>query len=178
LRHLPNLLTLLRLALTPWAAVCILRQEFGTALWVCAAAGLSDALDGWLARKLDARSRFGAYMDPISDKILLVTVFLALGAVHAAPRWLVALVLGRDLLILAMAAIALAFTSIRDFPPSLWGKISTHLQVYACLIFLSANIWPGSVWSSAVPVATAAAAAGTAWSGLHYVYTGIRRIRS
>lgn len=178
MRFLPNLLTILRIALTPWVAVSILNHQSSTALLLCAAAGLTDALDGWLARRWQAQSRFGAYLDPISDKILLVTVYLTLGAIHAAPRWLVALILGRDILILAMAGVALAFTTLRDFPPSIWGKISTHLQIYAALIFLSAHAWPDSGVSGLVPVAIAGAASGTAWSGAHYLVTGIRRLLS
>jgi len=178
LRLLPNFLTILRIALTPWVAVSILNHQSWMALLLCAAAGATDALDGWLARRWQAQSRFGAYLDPISDKILLVTVYLTLGAIHAAPRWLVGLILGRDILILAMAGVALAFTTLRDFPPSIWGKISTHLQIYAALIFLSAHAWPDSFVPRLVPVAIAGAAAGTAWSGVHYLATGIRRLLS
>ncbi len=158
--------------------MAILNHQSRLALLLCAGAGATDALDGWLARRLQAQSRLGAYLDPISDKILLVTVYLTLGVIHAAPRWLVGLILTRDLLILAMAGAALTFTTLRDFPPSIWGKISTHLQIYAALIFLSAHAWPDSVLPRLVPFAIAGAAAGTSWSGLHYLVTGIRRFLS
>ncbi len=107
LLNAPNLFTLLRLLLTPFVAAAILNGQHGRAITLFFIAGASDAIDGFLARRLGSSTRVGAYFDPIADKILLVAIYLALGWVHAIPRWMVALVFARDLLILAMAAYGL-----------------------------------------------------------------------
>jgi cardiolipin synthase len=165
------------LLLTPVFAAAVLSRRFGTALAVCAAAGLTDALDGFLARRWRSVSRFGAYVDPIADKALLVTAYVCLWWVGAAPAWLLWLVLGRDALILVMAAAALAFTAIRDFPPSAWGKISTIVQVStACAILVSEwmRVPPLAVLARACMFATAALAVV---SGIHYVAIALRKVR-
>src|SRR5512142_429807 len=116
--NLPNFITLLRVALTPVAVRAIVARQFGQALAIVLAAAVTDGLDGLLARRLHAESRFGAYLDPIADKALLSASYLAFGISGAVPWWLVALIFGRDLLILAMAGAALLFTPFREFPPS------------------------------------------------------------
>lgn len=166
----PNLFTLLRLLLTPFIAASILNGAYGRAIVLLFAAGFSDAIDGYLARRLDVQTQFGAYFDPIADKILLVVIYLSLGFAHAIPWWMVALVFGRDLLILAMAAYGLAFTSVRKFPPSIWGKISTILQISAALaVMLDRAGMPAPV-----TLALWLMVAATAWSGFHYAWRGFR----
>lgn len=170
----PNLLTYTRLLLTPFVARQIMAGDCAGALGLVALACGTDAVDGFVARRFGWVTRLGAYLDPIADKLLLTTLFVGLGISGAAPWWLAWLVVGRDLLILGMAAIALAFTRHRDFPPSLWGKISTALQALTALALLIQCAGPelGSltaalVWSTAV---------ATAWSGAHYVFTAARRL--
>lgn len=171
-RKLPNLLSLLRAALAPAVAWAILRGHERIALAVLLLAAITDYLDGWAARKLRVESAAGAYLDPIADKLLLVTLYFCEGLAGYLPAWLVALVFGRDLMILAFAAWALLFTRLRSFPPSVWGKISTGAQIAAGLTVLadpSARIDRGLV--------LATAAVPTAWSGLHYVWRGIMMLR-
>jgi len=168
---LPNLFTAARLALVPWIAVLVLHGRFRAALLLTLIAGLTDAADGFLARYFGWTSRAGAWLDPLADKALLVTLFIVLGWVGAMPWWLVALVFARDIVILAMVGAAFAFTSIRDFPPSVWGKLSTIVQVGACLGALLLRSGPGLlflVWATAL---------ATAWSGVDYVRLGILRWR-
>ena len=169
--YLPNLFTAVRLALVPWIGVLVLHRRFHAALLATLIAGLSDAADGFLARRFGWTSRVGAWLDPLADKALLVTLFVVLGCVGAMPWWLVALVFARDAVILAMVGAAFAFTSIRDFPPSIWGKLSTIVQVVACL---------GGLWWQSGPAMSFLAgvtALATAWSGIDYVRLGLLRWR-
>src|SRR5207249_4351789 len=93
-------------------------------------AAVTDAFDGLLARRLGVESAFGQMLDPIADKVLLSSVFVALAMIAAIPWWLAWLMLGRDALILLFAAGVLLFTKTRrTFPPSLWGKLSTIVQM-------------------------------------------------
>jgi cardiolipin synthase len=174
LLNLPNLFTLLRLALAPVVVLAILRGRWGVALILFFAAGLSDAFDGFLARKLSAITRFGAYLDPIADKLLLSAIYIALGAAGAIPWWMVVVVFARDLFIVAMAVSGLLFTSIRRFPPSLWGKVSTFLQIAAALVVM------GDRYGVPAPVDLALwlMVAGTIWSGMHYGWRGVTLLRA
>jgi cardiolipin synthase len=175
MRHLPNLLTGLRLALTPWALWAIVGGSFRRALAILAVAGLTDALDGLMARRLKASSRVGAYLDPIADKLLLSGSYVALGVAGMVPLWLVLLILGRDAIILAMAGAALLFTSERDFPPSLWGKLSTLCQLTAAVVVLVAGAFPD--WRLRPGLLLWMAAAATAWSGIEYMWRGVAVLR-
>jgi len=170
--NLANLLTSLRLVLTPVTVYAVLGGRYREALFVLLAAGATDGLDGLAARKLHLETRLGAYLDPIADKTLLGAMYLALGAVGAVPWWLVALVFGRDVLILAMAGAALLFTHYRDFPPSVWGKLSTCCQIGAALAALTAVAFPS--WRIPTAPFVWAAAAATAWSGAAYLMRGAK----
>ena len=172
--NLPNLFTLARLVLTPFVILAILNANYGRALILCFLAGFSDVIDGFLARRLGESTAAGAYFDPVADKILLSGIYIALGLVRAIPWWMVALVFARDLLILAMAAYGLLFTSVRRFPPSVWGKISTFLQIGAALVVM------GERYGIPAPVDLALwlMVAGTLWSGGHYVWLGFRALRA
>jgi cardiolipin synthase len=174
---LPNLLTLLRIVLTPFIIWDVLGGQCQVALPLAMIAGLTDAADGYLARLLNASSRTGAWLDPVADKFLLIGLYLSFGYSGVVPWPLAWLVVGRDLLILAMAAVGITFTSIRDFPPTIWGKLSTVIQIAAALIFLvSCSAVPGI--SGLVGFAVAAVFAGTAWSGVHYVWRAAVLLRS
>lgn len=171
-RNLPNLLSALRIALTPFAALAILNGRPAAALALLALAGLSDFADGWLARRLRATSPLGAYLDPVADKLLLVTVYFCEGWAGFLPAWLVALVFGRDLMILAAASWAMLFTRLRRFPPSIWGKLSTLVQIAVALIVLAD---PGRLLDRGFVLASVAVT--TAWSGLHYFWRGVNALR-
>jgi cardiolipin synthase (CMP-forming) len=139
-RYLPNIITATRMALSPWFFLMLWRRQYGAALIFCFLAGVSDGVDGFLARRFAAGSKLGAVLDPISDKILLSGAFLVLAIDGAIERWLAVLVLGRDLLILAAAGFALLFTSVRSFPPAFPGKASTTAQIiYIVTLLLHFN---------------------------------------
>lgn len=168
MRQLPNLITAVRLILTPVVVAAILRANWKAAFWVSIAAGVTDVLDGLAARALHVSSRAGAYLDPVADKLLLSISYLALGWVHALPWWMVALVFGRDLFILGMAGYGYAFTKVREFPPTVWGKLSTLLQILAALAVANER---GGSSIPAQPFLWAMVVA-TAWSGIHYGWRG------
>jgi cardiolipin synthase len=172
LRDLANSLTLARLLLAPVVVWAIVARQFGAALAVLLVAGVTDVLDGLAARRFGGATRVGAYLDPIADKLLLSASYVALGAAGLVPWWLVILIFGRDILILAMAGLALAFTKNREFPPSVWGKISTLCQIAAAVAVLSDGAFPG-LRAPLDPVFWTAAAT-TAWSGAAYAWRGLR----
>jgi len=136
LKHIPNLLSLARLALAPYVFVLLVRREYRTVLVLFAIAGLTDFLDGLAARKFGSTSRLGAGLDPVADKVLLSGTFLTLALTGAIEAWVAAVVLGRDVLILAAAGVLYLAKSRRSFPPSLWGKISTAVQIAFVLVIV------------------------------------------
>lgn len=172
MRHLPNLLAVSRLLLAPFAVWMILSGQYRTALLLFAVAAATDAVDGPLARRFGCVTRLGAYLDPIADKALLSAGYLALGAAQIVPWWLVGLVFGRDVVILALVGAALLFTRRRDFPPSRWGKLSTVVQGGTGTLLLAGRAFP----ALAVPAAPLiwAVAAATAFSGLMYLGRAVR----
>lgn len=166
MRHIPNLLTLLRIALTPVIVLAILRGQFRAALYWCIAAALTDALDGWIARHYQASTRLGQILDPIADKLMQGAVFLSLGFQGAVPAWLVGLIFGRDLVLVLGAVILRVLGKHSTFPPTLWGKVSTIFQVFTAF-FILAELDP-----RIQAFALAQTAVATAWSGLHYIWRG------
>jgi cardiolipin synthase len=168
---IPTLLSVSRIFFAPWVVPRIIAGEHQAAFGLLLIAGSTDFFDGYLARRFHWESRTGAWADAVSDKILLSCVYISLAIHGTAPWWLVWLIFGRDLLILGMAGFALAFTTLRDFPPSVWGKLSTNVQIAAAAALLMAphTAGPPLVWLCS---------ATTAWSGLHYFYNGIRRLRA
>jgi cardiolipin synthase len=136
LKHIPNLLSLARLALAPYVFVLLVRREYRTVLVLFAIAGLTDFLDGLAARKFGSTSRLGAGLDPVADKVLLSGTFLTLALTGAIEAWVAAVVLGRDVLILATAVVLYLAKSRRSFPPSIWGKISTLVQIAFVLVIV------------------------------------------
>jgi cardiolipin synthase len=137
LKHVPNLLSLARLVLAPLVFVLLIQREYRTVLVLFAIAGLTDFLDGLAARKFGSTSRLGAALDPVADKVLLSGAFLTLALTGAIETWVAAVVLGRDVLILAAAGVLYFAKSRRSFPPSVWGKISTVVQIVFVLVIVS-----------------------------------------
>ncbi|HEY8253581.1 MAG TPA: CDP-alcohol phosphatidyltransferase family protein [Rhizomicrobium sp.] len=129
LRYLPNLLSALRLLAAPVAAWAILEDHETLALAMFALAGLSDFADGLVARHWGVTSRFGAWLDPIADKLLMLLCFVALLRVGAAPFWLVVLVIARDVVIAAGAVLVKISNLPMRIEPLMIGKASTLIQV-------------------------------------------------
>jgi cardiolipin synthase len=125
----PNQITLLRLGFLPIFLILISYEEYSWALAVLVVAGLSDGIDGLLARKLNQRSSLGAYLDPIADKLLLSSSFVILAFKKEIAWWLTIIVLSRDVLILVVAVVIILIWGYRPFPPSLLGKLTTFFQI-------------------------------------------------
>ena len=176
--NLPNLLTLLRIALAPWVVLAILRGSHATALALFAAAAATDGLDGSLARRFRWVTAAGAYLDPIADKTLLSGVYVAFAASGILPWWFVGLIFGRDILILAAAIAALFLTDIRKFPPTSWGKLSTFFQIVTAVTWLARNVLSYPLLDGLAAALIWPTAAATAWSGLHYGWRGWRLART
>lgn len=137
LRQLPNFLTAIRVLLAPLCAWLVLHNRDIAALCVFAAAGGSDALDGWLARRYGLVSRFGEYLDPAADKLLMLASFVTLTLVGAAPLWLTVIVITRDVAIVSGVGLARLLSLPVKIEPLAVGKGSTVVQVgYVALALL------------------------------------------
>jgi cardiolipin synthase len=175
---IPNGITLIRLALTPFFVLGVVEGNYRFALVIFVVAGLSDGLDGLLARLLGMRSLFGTYLDPIADKVLLVTAYIALtwpkeGFV-TIPIWLTVMALSRDFLIVLVALLMYLGAGVREFRPSLWGKTTTVVHIATIVLVLLANLGriPDPVLLSAFYLALAL----TVVSGIDYVRRAAARL--
>lgn len=137
LRHLPNAITLVRIAACAPLAYWIVMGEARAALWLALAAGISDVLDGFLARRFGWQSELGGRLDPIADKLFLVSAFVSLGIIGALPVWVIVLVMLRDLIIVAGAVAYHHLVEPVPAAPSLLGKASTVAQVMLVLALLA-----------------------------------------
>jgi len=150
---IPNLITLVRLLLVVPVAMCLLNNSYGWALALFAIASLSDGVDGFLARRFGWMSRFGAILDPVADKLMLMVTMILLAFIGHLPHWLAAIVIGRDLIIVAGAATYHILFGEYEFAPTLLGKASTALQftlVLLTLINLAIMTVPGLLLEGAV----------------------------
>lgn len=164
----PNQLTLLRLAFVPFFNIFVLYEHYAWAFAVLIAAGVSDGLDGLLARRLNQKTPLGAYLDPIADKLLLSSAFVSLAIRGKVESWLTILVLGRDVLILIAAGVILLVIGYRPFPPSLYGKLTTLTQIVLILLVVTGNAFGSDPLAQACLYLSYLVAALTVFSGLHY----------
>jgi cardiolipin synthase (CMP-forming) len=134
--NLPNLITLGRLLCVPLAIWLVLSDDLGAAFWLFVAAGLSDAVDGFIAKRFDQRSRLGALLDPIADKALLVSMYVTLGVAGHLPNWLVILVVFRDVLIVGGFLLVTALAHAMRWEPLLVSKLNTALQIALIAVVL------------------------------------------
>jgi cardiolipin synthase len=175
LRSAPNLLTLMRICMAPFLVAAILEGHFLLSFILFVAAGLTDGLDGLLARVLKQRSVLGHYLDPVADKLLLSTLFLVLFYKGLMPGTVTVLVFGRDVGILLVSAILYAAVGRREFYPSIFGKANTLAQISAVAAVLLHQLTP-ALWVAALrAVALGATIVLTIASGLHYAWLVSRR---
>jgi len=175
LRSAPNLLTLMRICLAPFLVAAILEGHYQLSFILFVAAGLTDALDGFLARWLKQRSMLGHYLDPVADKLLLSTLFLVLLHKGLMPVTVTVLVFGRDVGILLVAAMLYAAVGRREFHPSVFGKANTLAQIAAVAAVLLQQL-TGAYWVFVFRlVALDATIVLTIASGLHYAWLVSRR---
>jgi len=170
-----NQLSILRIIFVPVFIILLTDGKTGWALAIFIAAGLTDILDGVIARRFGQKTSIGTVLDPLADKLLMTTsvVILSLpqmGFPNLFPRWLMILIISRDVFILLVSLIIILMVGWRVFKPTPYGKASTAAQVITVLAVLYAN-WYGE----AVPELSAlfyVTGAITAFSGLHYLITG------
>jgi cardiolipin synthase len=175
-RSAPNLLTLLRICLMPFLVAAVLEGRYGLGFGLFLAAGLSDALDGTLARMLKQHTMLGQYLDPVADKLLLSTLFLVLTHKGLIPTTVTVLVFGRDLGILAVSALLYAAAGRREFSPSIFGKANTLAQVTAVAVVLLHQLVAARWVVEFRLLALDATVVLTVVSGLHYAWTTARRL--
>jgi cardiolipin synthase (CMP-forming) len=133
--NLPNLITIARILMVPIVVWAITAGEMRAAFLVFLLAGLSDAVDGFLAKRLGMASNLGAHLDPLADKVLIVSIYVALGITEAVPRWLVILVVSRDIMIIGGLMLAWFLGKPMRVKPVLVSKLNTVAQiVFACLV--------------------------------------------
>ncbi len=179
IHQLPNLITIARLLLVPPVGWLLSHQDYGVALVVIAIAGVSDFIDGELARRFDWRSRFGQFTDPLADKLLVAVMFIVLVLQQHIPIWLALVVVLRDLVIIGGAATyRLMFRDI-EISPTFVSKTNTAIQVVLPILVLVTLL---DVPSLSTPVAAivdpwlfGVAGAFAVWSGLDYVISWSRR---
>lgn len=175
---LANGVTAVRLVLVPFIALALLDQRFERAFWYLAIAGLSDAVDGYIARAFGHKSRLGAYLDPMADKLLLVTTFGILAYEGHLPVWLLVLVLARDVAIVAtVAAFSLMKRIDLRMQPLFVSKITTFAQV-ALVLATVANLAFALNLHDIVTALVWVTAAATAASWAAYYFEGMRALRA
>jgi cardiolipin synthase len=178
LRWLPNAVTVLRMVLAAPLLLALGAGRYGWAFWIAVVAGLSDGLDGWLAKRFGWRSPAGGVLDPLADKALLTVSYLGLWWSAQLPGWLVALVLARDAVIVGGAAVWWATLGPVEAAPTRLSKLNTGLQVLTvAVVLLHAAIRPlPAAWLQALMLACAAT---TLASGVDYVVRyGVRYVRA
>ena len=179
----PNILTVVRMALTPVFVGALYYQRFGWGLAIFVGAGVTDGLDGMLARRFDQKSQLGTILDPIADKLLLVTSFITLSMpsimapealVQPHPRhlpvpfWVTAAVISRDVFIIVGAATINVVTGFRGFKPSWLGKANTTVQIVSVVLVLIAASFPPL--RGYLPTVYTTVFSFAVVSGIHYVF--------
>jgi cardiolipin synthase (CMP-forming) len=174
----PNQLTLVRMMFLPFIVINLVSGHYRWALFLFVIAGMSDGLDGLLARLLKQQTLLGQYLDPIADKLLLSTTFLVLSILHKIPWKFTVLVFSRDISILFASAVLYAIAGLRDFRPSIFGKANTFAQVAAVFFVMLLQIYPVS-WVAILRLTFLRATfAFTIISALHYVILVGRRLKT
>jgi cardiolipin synthase len=174
--NLPNLLTILRILLIPFFIIALSYQYQGLALVVFACAGLTDALDGFIARTFQQKTLIGAYLDPIADKLLLGTSFVTLTVLsfpNKIPFWLTIVIISRDVIILLGIAILFMLGKKLVIAPSLLGKSTTFFQILIIAVVLLFNYLARPI-PQLITLLAWITLAVTVVSGLDYLYKGIK----
>jgi cardiolipin synthase (CMP-forming) len=171
---IPNLLTLLRIVAIPAFLILLEDLRYREALVVFIGAGITDGLDGAIARLTHTKTTLGAFLDPAADKALLVSAFIALGFMHVVPRWLVVIVISRDAVIVVGYFLLFVMTQERmEVKPTVSGKASTALQLLAVTVVLVALVNPDLIGTDVEYAIFYASGAVTTLAGLQYMYRGL-----
>ncbi len=169
--NIPNILTLIRILLIPLFIIALLNGIRSFALFIFIIAAVSDALDGLAARWLNQRTILGAYLDPIADKLLIVSSFICLAILGVIPDWLAVIVLSRDVLILVGIAILKMMETSVEISPSPISKSTTAVQLFTAGVILLDPDFPLNIWLYYITAGL------TVVSGFHYVYLGMNLLQ-
>src|ERR1700682_5746774 len=172
----PNQITLLRLGFLPFFLILISYERYKLAPLVLVVSGVSDGIDGLLARQLNQRSALGAYLDPIADKLLLSSSFIILAFKQKLAWWLTIIVLSRDVLILMVAVVILLISGYRPFPPSIYGKLTAGLQILLVFMVVLSAAYPHPCFTLVNRLLIFAVTVITVFSAFHYSFTTSRWI--
>lgn len=170
--NLPNILTLTRVLLIPFFVIFIIDKHFGWALITFVIAGITDGIDGLLARITHQRTELGAYLDPIADKLLLFSAFITLAIVEIIPSWLVVIVVTRDIIILIGFLVMVLTSHHPEIKPSLLSKMTTAFQIVTVALVLLSGYYLSFKTPSVIGIYGTAIM--TVLSGFHYIYIGTR----
>jgi len=173
----PNQLTLLRMLFLPFIVISLVDEHYATGLILFVLAGMSDGLDGLLARRLHQQTLLGQYLDPIADKLLMSTLFLVLSILHKIPWKYTVLVFGRDVAILVTSAVLYTIAGLRDFRPSIFGKANTCAQIAAVFFVMLFEIYQVRIVWVARTVFLWATFIFTAISWVHYAFLVQTRLK-
>ena len=174
---LPNQLTMLRLLLLPFILIAMVYRRHETALVLFLAAAATDVIDGTIARRFGQKTELGAYLDPLADKLLLSSAFIAQALIGTIPWWLTILVLSRDVVILATIVAVILATPTRDFPPSVFGKMNTDVQATTISVVILNNAHPTGLATAGITVLIWAVAATTLVSAAEYMIQMTQRLQ-
>jgi cardiolipin synthase (CMP-forming) len=166
---IPNLITIMRLVLVPVVVVMIGQERWDLAFAIFLVAGVSDAVDGFIARRFDLRSEFGAYIDPLADKALLVSIYVSLAVAGVLPGWIAILVVSRDIMIFAAILVSRLMDRPMEIRPLLVSKLNTAAQIaFAALVLGMLTVGSGHgavIWWSMSGVAFLTVVSGLAYLG-------------
>ncbi len=169
--NIPNLLTILRILLTPILVILILQRRLDSATGLFAIAAVTDALDGLIARRFNQKTQTGAILDPVADKFLLTSAYLTLSAIDLIPAWLTILVISRDVIIVTGIIILFLFQNGVAIRPSLISKATTVFQLLTILLVMAHDHL--GIITSGIQLVYWLTAALTVISGLHYMAVGV-----
>ena len=172
--NIPNLLTLLRILLVPVFVILLIQGQFLKAILVFVLAGLTDALDGFLARVLHQKTDLGLYLDPLADKALIVTSFVTLSVMGLIPPWLSVLVISRDFIILLGISVMTLMSIPFEIKPAVVSKVTTALQLLTVFVVLVLSYLQGPEQDGRVYFLFWLTGALTVISGLNYIMRGLR----
>jgi len=174
--NIPNSLTLLRIVLVPVIVILLIDGNHVGAMIVFIVAGVTDGLDGFLARILKQKTVLGAYLDPLADKALLVSSFITLSVLGIIPGWLAVIVISRDMVILLGILLLFMMSISFDVKPAFISKVTTLFQILTVLLVLMAKSCPLFVNGGVIEISFWITAIVTVISGFQYLFRGIRFI--
>lgn len=171
--NLPNLITISRILLIPLLVIFLVEGKGDLALFVFILAGVGDAVDGFLARALNQQTDLGAFLDPIADKLLLVTSCITMAILNQLPAWGAVVIVSRDLIILGGIGVLLFYGHPLQIRPTFVSKVTTFLQILTVSMYMLGPDTLGSYWNYNVYLLYLASFF-TIVSGLHYIYVGMQ----